>query len=241
MTTSLTVVRPPSCWNVIGVNGDGSCPELVTHVHCRNCPVYSTAGLQLLNRQLTPEYRRERTLHFARQKTVSVPGKMSAVIFRINNEWLALPTQAFQEIAERRLVHSLPHRRKGIVLGLVNIRGELLICVAVGRLLGLEPVGPRELARKTHDRLLVVSWEANRLTFPVEEVHGIHRFQPAELKAPPATVAADLRVVSHDEELVGSEPHHVIRRGRERLGHESSVAAYFVDAFCELLRDCGRY
>ena len=178
-----------ACWNEIGVYGKGDCPELQKFIHCRNCPVYSSAGLQLLNRQLTPEYRREHTLHFAREKSVVVPGKMSAVIFRIANEWLSLPTQAFLEIAERRLVHSLPHRRKGVVLGLVNVRGELLICVSLGRLLGLEQIGPPDLARKTHDRLLVVSWEGNRLAFPVDEVHGIHRFQPAELKAPPATVA----------------------------------------------------
>jgi chemotaxis-related protein WspD len=145
--------------------------------------------VQLLNRQLTTDYRRERTEHFAQGKKVAVPGKISAVVFRISNEWLALATQAFQEIAERRLVHSLPHRRQGIVLGLVNVRGELLICVSLGRLLGLERATSREARGQTHDRLMVVSWESNRLAFPVDEVDGIHRFQPNELKTPPATVA----------------------------------------------------
>ncbi len=32
------------CWNRIGVRGDGSCPELKRHIHCRNCPVYSAAA-----------------------------------------------------------------------------------------------------------------------------------------------------------------------------------------------------
>ena len=32
------------CWNKIGVRGDGSCPELARHVHCRNCPVYSASA-----------------------------------------------------------------------------------------------------------------------------------------------------------------------------------------------------
>ncbi len=178
-----------ACWNEIGVYGNGKCGELQQFIHCRNCPVYSSAGTQLLNRQLTSEYRRERTEHFALEKRLAVPGRISAVLFRISNEWLALPTQAFQEVAERRLVHSLPHRRQGIVLGLVNIRGELLICVSLGRLLGLERIAPRETLRKSQERLMVVSWEGNRLAFPVDEVHGIHRFQPAELKAPPATVA----------------------------------------------------
>ena len=29
------------CWNRIGVNGDRSCPELTSFVHCRNCPVFA--------------------------------------------------------------------------------------------------------------------------------------------------------------------------------------------------------
>ena len=98
----------------------------------------------MLDRPLLPEYRREWTEHFAQPKQLAAPARASALVFRINAEWLALPTQAFQEVAERRPVHSLPHRRQGIVLGLVNIRGELLICVSLGHLLGLErtPLGP---------------------------------------------------------------------------------------------------
>ena len=31
------------CWNRIGVLGDGSCPRLAEHIHCRNCPVHAAA------------------------------------------------------------------------------------------------------------------------------------------------------------------------------------------------------
>jgi chemotaxis-related protein WspD len=178
----------PACWNRIGVHGDGSCPELRQHVHCRNCSVYSNAGRQLLDRPLPPDYRREWTEHFARIKHAPAPARTSAVLFRIQSEWLALPTQVFQEVAERRLVHSLPHRRLGLVLGLVNIRGELVICVSLGRLLGLEAT-PARAHQRIHDRFLVVNWEGNHLAFPVAEIHGIYRFQAQELKDPPATLA----------------------------------------------------
>lgn len=126
-----------ACWNEIGVKGNGTCPELQKVIHCRNCPVYSKAGVQLLDRPLLPGYRRAWTEHFAQKRKLAAPARRSALLFRINAEWLALPTPAFQEVAERRPVHSLPHRRQGIVLGLVNVRGELLICVSLGRLLGL--------------------------------------------------------------------------------------------------------
>jgi chemotaxis-related protein WspD len=171
------------------VQGNATCPELKTFIHCRNCPVYSNAAVQLLDRPLLPQYRREWTEHFAKEKPLAAPTRASALLFRISAEWFALPTQAFQEVAEHRLVHSLPHRRQGIVLGLVNIRGELLICVSLGHLLGLDRLPPGETLRRTYDRLLVTNWDGNRLVFPADEVRGIHRFQMPELKEPPATLA----------------------------------------------------
>lgn len=178
------------CWNTIGVGGNGTCRELLKFVHCRNCLVYSAAGLQLLDRPLTPEYRREWTEHFAREKKLGSPAKTSVVVFRVSLEWLALPTTAFQEIAERRVMHSLPHRRGKFVLGLVTVRGELTICASLTRLLGIEGDTHHEKKSRTvFDRLLVTHWSGGRLAFPVDEVHGIHRFQRDELREPPATVS----------------------------------------------------
>ncbi len=177
-----------ACWNEIGVYGSSACAELEKFVHCRNCPVYSTAGVELLDRPLPENYRREWSEHFSVEKHRATPAKISVVIFRIATEWLALPTNAFQEVAERRLTHSLPHRRQGIVVGLINVRGELLICVSLRRLLGLDRGNP-EPTRRPSDRLLVMNWDGNRLAFAVDEIHGVHRFQPHELRDAPATVS----------------------------------------------------
>jgi chemotaxis-related protein WspD len=178
-----------TCWQTIGVYGNGECQELKEFVHCRNCPVYSAAAQRLLDRPLPLDYQREWTQHFAKKETPGRPAKTSAVLFRITSEWLALPAQTFQEVAERRPVHSLPHRRMGVVLGLVNVRGELLICVSLGALLGLEGLLPRRAAEIRCERLLVAHWQGSRFVFPVDEVHGIYRFQGTELREPPATVA----------------------------------------------------
>ncbi len=178
-----------NCWNRLGVYGDGSCPELPRLLHCRNCPVYSSAATQLLNQPLPPGYRQERSRQFAAERLAGESTKASSVIFRVRAEWLALPTEAFQEVAERRPIHSLPHRRQSIVLGLANVRGERLVCVSLGHLLGLErDIGLLGTLRSAYHRLLVVNWEDGRLAFPVDEVHGPHRFHPQELKPPPATL-----------------------------------------------------
>lgn len=191
-------LRPPpigdgtgirACWNEIGVHGNGSCRELQRFVLCRNCPVYSGAGARILDRPAPPEYRRECKEHFARDRPLAPPHKHSAVIFRLNAEWLALPTEAFQEVAERRSIHSLPHRRHGAVLGLVNIRGELLLCISLGHLLALENPTPRGTLRTAQQQFLVGSWDGDRFVFPVDAVGGIHRFDPQHLQRPPATLA----------------------------------------------------
>ena len=178
------------CWNKIGVRGDSSCPELEKHIHCRNCPVYSAAAVELLDTDSPADYLALWSRQIAQKKELKDLKTLSAVIFRIGAEWLALPTSIFNEVAELRTIHSLPNLRSGIVLGVANVRGELLTCVSLGRLLGLEKAEAPKQAKHSgvHSRLLVISQENQRLVFPVNEVHGIYRYRPGVLKAVPATV-----------------------------------------------------
>jgi chemotaxis-related protein WspD len=177
------------CWQRIGIFGDSTCPELSTVIHCRNCPVYSLAAHRLLDRPVPAEYRREWTAHFAEKEKLGAPAKASAVLFRIGNEWLAFPTEAFQEVAEQRQVHSLPHKRESIVRGLVNIRGELLICLSLGRLLGIEDRALDAEALPVCERFMAIAWDGSRFVFPVSEVHGVERFHLEALREPPAALA----------------------------------------------------
>src|SRR5262245_11267233 len=125
------------CWNRIGVQGDQSCPELVQHVHCRNCPVYAQAAVTLLEKESPPDYIAEWTGYVAMPAGKSDPDRRSILIFRIGTEWLGLPSHIVKEVAEHRAVHSVPHRRRGVLTGLVNIRGELLVCISLAHVLGL--------------------------------------------------------------------------------------------------------
>lgn len=178
------------CWNHLGVWGNGTCPELAKSVHCRNCPVYSAAAAELLDREIDDTYLATAAEHYREEKKNAARESESLVIFRIGAEWLALPAAVFQEVCATRPVHSLPHRRSGNVLGLVNVRGALLVCVSLHALLGIERTAAADDARRLiHERLLVVSHEGGRLVVPVDEIHGIHRYDPAQLGEVPATVA----------------------------------------------------
>jgi chemotaxis-related protein WspD len=177
--------RAETCWQRIGIGGDRSCPELKAHVHCRNCPSYAAGAARLLEVELTPEQLAEQTARYAQPKALARPGARSVVIFRLGAEWLALPTAAFRSIAPPRRVHSLPHRRDGVVLGVANLRGELIVCVSLAAVLGLA-AGPDVAAAP---RLAVIAREGDRFVFPADEIAGLQRFDDAELLPVPATLA----------------------------------------------------
>lgn len=185
-------VRPllQDCWNKIGVWGDVSCPELAQQIHCRNCPVYSSAAAALLGGDAPAGYLEQWTAHFSREKQVEEKDTHSALIFRIGAEWLALPVHFFKEVSDPKPIHILPHRRNNIVLGIVNIRGELLICVSLAEVLHLEKTAANKAATPSqHPYLLVISHEGHRLVFPVDEVRGIQHYSQSFVKKVPATVA----------------------------------------------------
>jgi chemotaxis-related protein WspD len=179
------------CWNHIGVYGDGSCPKLPPHIHCRNCPVYSAAAAHVFDMERPSDGLDEVTRLFSGNKLDVGRAEHSVFIFRIGCEWLALPTKVLDEVTDLRVIHSLPHRRSGVVLGLANVRGELLVCVSLEQLLGVEPlsVSKQQAQLLATRRLLVVRQAAERLAFPVDEVHGTQRYADHELKPAPSTVA----------------------------------------------------
>lgn len=146
-----------------------------------NSPVH------FLDRQPPAEYLREWTARIAAQKAADETGTNSIVVFRVETEWLALRTGAFQEIAEDRPLHVIPHRRAGIVAGITTIRGELLLCISLARLLGFAPALDAA-NRNPRARLVVAQRGGNRVAFRVDEVHGMIRYSPREFQAVPATL-----------------------------------------------------
>ena len=180
------------CWNQVGVQGDGTCPRLDEFFHCRNCPVYRSAAARGLHGEPPADYLAEWTARLAEPPAAtSEPNTASVMIFRLGAEWLALPASIFQEVAEPRPVHSLPHRRGKGLQGLVNVRGELVVCVSLAGTLGIDE-NSAVVAADTHHmvyrRLVVVGTDGGRLAFPVTEVHGIEGFAPSQLRPVPATL-----------------------------------------------------
>ena len=178
------------CWNTIGVRGDSSCPELEAHIHCRNCPVYSRAAVDLLDAPPPQGYVAHWTREVAEGRELAEHATHSVLVFRCSSEWLALPMAVLKEIATLRAIRSIPHRRDSVVLGLANIRGELMVCFSLPHVLGLERAAQApQQHRASSGRLLVIQREGNRGVCPVDEVHGVYRFHSRDLAPLPASVA----------------------------------------------------
>lgn len=187
------------CWNRIGVRGDSSCERLAEHVRCLNCPVFEAAAARLLDRPVS----QIDLAHHELRAPASVPARRSDaqgesesfLVFRIGDAWLALPTPIFERIVQTRPVHSLPHRQHRAVLGVVNVQGDLLVCVSLALLLGFEAGASAardkqdERARHELPRLLVVSRADEQAAFPVDQVDGVHRIALDTFLPPPATLS----------------------------------------------------
>lgn len=183
-----------ACWDRVGVQGDRSCPRLAEAVHCRNCPVFSAEGQRLFDRQAPAGYYEEWTGRLA--ETDRPPAETRAVlVFRIGEEWLALDVQAAVEAVEPRVIQTVPHRSDRVFLGVVNIRGEIQLCVSLRELLGIEAVRGDEQGAAS-ERFLVVDDGRDRWVLPVDEVEGVRRVPVAGLGDVPDTVARSGRFCS---------------------------------------------
>ncbi|MGF6723210.1 chemotaxis-related protein WspD [Paraburkholderia sp. GAS41] len=201
------VTRIDDCWNRIGTRGDGSCPKLAEHSRCLNCPVFEQAAARLLDRPRGAAEQVESATAMAdalsRQRaavtlgepasngaTASSAATQSALVFRIADEWLALPTTALRQIDDIRPIHSLPHRRNRVVLGLVNIRGALTVAASLGELLHLDRTASgKYAASNSYARMLVAAHRGEPMAFPVDEVEGVMRFSLSSLLPVPTTLA----------------------------------------------------
>lgn len=193
------------CWNRIGTRGDGSCPKLAEHSRCLNCPVFEQAAARLLDRPLDeadlvpaaaalkprglPHDGTSQTSR-ATDTSAASAATQSALVFRIADEWLGLPTAALRQVDDMRPIHSLPHRRNRVVLGLVNIRGALTVAASLGELLHLDRASSGKYSsRNSYARMLVAAHRGEPVAFPVDEVEGVVRFASSALLPVPTTLA----------------------------------------------------
>ena len=94
-------------------------------------------------------------------------------------------------------IHTVPHRSNHIFTGIVNIRGEVLMCIALGNVLG---VGDSQYLPSTstssssqqssvYARTMVMEVQDNCWAFRVDEIVGIHRLDKKDLQDIPVVIS----------------------------------------------------
>jgi chemotaxis signal transduction protein len=112
----------------------------------------------------------------------------SLVIFRLAERWYALPTAVVKEVAEVGTIRGIPRRSSTVLLGLINLRGSLYLCVSLDGLLGRsgEAVRPKVQGSAAAERLIVMEDDRGCWVFPADEVSGVFHFLPEEIQPIPA-------------------------------------------------------
>jgi chemotaxis-related protein WspD len=181
------------CWRHIGVSGDRSCPELATFIHCRNCPVLTSAARRFFDRPAPAGYLDSWREILEQPEVARDADARSVLVFRLGDEWLALPTAVLAEVTSPRQLHRVPHRSGAELAGIVNIRGQLQVCILLEGLLGLPAPAVSIPVETSTARLIVVERVgdrgAERWVFRVDEVAGVHRVPGQSLRDVPATVS----------------------------------------------------
>ncbi|MBD2081754.1 chemotaxis protein CheW [Leptolyngbya sp. FACHB-17] len=183
----ITIDDINDCWNRIGVEGNQTCEQLAQVTHCHNCSVYSESGRLLLERDVPIDYVQEWTTSIAERGSAlsdrSTEEMLSLILFRLGQEQFAISIRSLQEVIRPTRIHKLPRRSDRLFLGLTNVRGEVLLCASLREFLNLEAA-----ASSDDDRMLIVGTSQRKWVFPVDQVHGIHRYPLRQIQAPPVVI-----------------------------------------------------
>jgi chemotaxis-related protein WspD len=235
--TGLSGREPGSgdCWNRIGVGGDRTCPELERFVHCRNCPVFTAAARTFFDRPAPEGYLADWARWLASttgdgargsvtgndQEMIVADGDSTTVlIFRLGAEWLAFRASTVAEVTTPRPIHRVPGRSNHVFAGLVNVEGQVQLCVSLHGLLGITPSGPATRLVVLRDRERGETW-----VFSADQVLNAQRVPGSQWRSPPTTlanpdVAFSEAIVSWNDRTIGLLDERRIFTALRSLGRE---------------------
>ncbi len=146
----------------------------------------------LLSREASSEYIEEWTKIIREgKKTFLETREHSILLFRLRNEWFGLSTSVFNQICEKKVIHTIPHSKSQMLKGLVNIGGQMRLCVDLVKLFDIEDKTDRQRSHSPviYDRMIVIEKNEELWVFPVEEAYGIYQFDMGALENVPVNVA----------------------------------------------------
>ncbi len=115
---------------------------------------------------------------------------IGVLLFRIGRETAALPAKLLRGVGPAVRVIPIPHRSAGVLRGMCNVRGELVLCADLHRLLGLperEGAAPPGVPSDSR-RMVMIGPAHDSWALEIDAVVGVERIDTASLRPPPVTV-----------------------------------------------------
>lgn len=147
---------------------------------------------KLFERTPTQEYIEEWTNDLMQpQSSENSEGILSVIVFRLGEEWFALPTICIKEVSHCRAIHQIPHRTNNTLLGVINLNGELQLYVALHRLLEVDSSADIQTIRIPYqqERMIAIVKDRDLWVFPVAEIDGIYKWDLTKLENVPVSVS----------------------------------------------------
>lgn len=145
-------------------------------------------AIKLLDKTPNSTYVQEWTDILSHERgSVHLKAVQSILLFKIGNECLALKTSVVKEVIGMRLIRVIPHLTDGILNGIINLRGQLALCIALEKVLQIDT--PSIDNSNNTSKMISIGLNDSNWVFIADEVFGIHLIYEGDITNTPVTVA----------------------------------------------------
>lgn len=187
----------------------------------------SDAILRLLDQPITPEELRAGTELAASPAISRGRQDVRLLLLRIGDEIAAIPAMQLRRATLAVRPTPIPHRSGGVLRGMCNIRGELVLCADLHRLLGMPPrasAGPPAEGSADSRRIVVIGKADDSWAFEVDALMGVENVDRAEFRSPPVTVAFALADFTSAVADIGGRTVTILDGDRILAGFKAALA-----------------
>lgn len=146
---------------------------------------HAGALMRLLDQPLSAEELAGAAASAAKPADAGERGRMGIVLFGLGDETLALPASVVRRVTPFAAPVRIPHRSSGILRGVCNVRGDLVLCADLRVLLGMGSKSETEMESR---RTMVIGPAQASWAFEVDRLKGIGRIDQNALASAPLTV-----------------------------------------------------
>ncbi|NLO20349.1 MAG: hypothetical protein GX121_10845 [Ignavibacteria bacterium] len=143
---------------------------------------------KLISKEIQEAFFEKWTSQFSEEKEKTEDDSLGVLIFRVENKWLAIKADAFQEILDWKKTHSVPFRTNEVFKGIVNVNGELLLSISITGLLSIEKYKDSDIDLAKW-KIIVIKKDQQRYAFEANEFIGVVKVPQSQIQKGRTTIS----------------------------------------------------